>query len=211
MALASALVLAFDALPCRAAVSLPITDIMPNQAAKPAVQRIVNQGIMNVDAAGKFSPTQVVTRRQFAIYVQKLLGLRPPRTSAIVTDVPRTDAAYSAILAMQTYMQAQAFCPGCSLSTNFYPNQPISLALEGIVMSSVLIERHKAVLVPSEEADRLLENSPQVKGVPAPARRYLATALQYNLLPSTAAAHLSQSANRINTAQLLDKTQQNLR
>ena len=182
-------------------------DDHPDQVA--AIERMVSQGVMRVTSPGSFSPDKFVTRRQFAACIQRLFGLPATLGKQRFDDVPPTDPDYAAINSIAPYMKRQAFCPGCQLNRKLNPDQAVSQIEQAVILTSLLIERHQLTLVGPEQALNILPDAPVALHIAVPARRFLATAVQSNIVSRESIA--IETASRASTASLLDNVQQHFR
>lgn len=186
-----------------------VSDITGTATQKEAISRMLNQRVMKPAAPGKFSPQEPMTLRQFAISMRQLFGLTTEGELMHFNDLPPTDPDFSAIQALVPHLQRQAFCPGCSLNNNLYPDRPISTILESAALASVLLQRKQITLVTAEQAKQVLGVAPNLAGVAPPARRLLATAVQNKItsIQEMSKPVTTSGTTRANTAVLLDRVQ----
>jgi hypothetical protein len=119
----------------------------------------------------------------FAVLAQQQFNLPQPATPVHFADLAPGDPNYAAAQAITPFLHRQVLCPGCVLSATFYPNQPFPRAAAAVFFVSVLTAQNKAQLLSAKDADGVLANAPDAKGLPLLARRYVATALKHGILP----------------------------
>lgn len=195
---------------CRAQLPhIQITDVKTGSTQSGAIGRIVDQGIMVPTSPGIFAPQNPVTRREFAVSLQRLFAIAPIGGAKPFNDVALTDPDFNVINAMAPYFSKQAFCPGCALNNNLQPEQPISIIEQAVVLTNLLIGRHSVSLVNDGDVPKILGSAPKLSSLAAPARRILATAVQYQVVSAQSLNGLSlaQKVTRASTATLLDSTQ----
>ncbi len=72
-------------------------DVSDSYWAKPFIDRLVKEGVINGYTDGTFKPEQVVTRAQFAVILRNAFAEDPVRKSRIFKDVPAKHWAAAAI------------------------------------------------------------------------------------------------------------------
>lgn len=108
-------------------------DVSDSYWAKPFIERLVREGVINGYADGTFKPEQPVTRAQFAIILRSAFSEDPVRKSRTFKDVPAKHPAAAAINKAYT----TGFVSGYSDNT-FRPNQKITKAQTLVYLSSGL-------------------------------------------------------------------------
>jgi S-layer homology domain len=73
------------------------SDVSNSYWAKPFIERLAKEGVMNGFADGSFKPDQPVTRAQFAVILRSAFSEDPVRKSKIFKDVPAKHWASAAI------------------------------------------------------------------------------------------------------------------
>jgi hypothetical protein len=186
-----------------------ITDLPADAKQKAAITRMVSQGIMQPVAGTTFAPRNPTELRQFAVSAQRLFQLPTPSAVPKFADVSPNDPDSAALRSLYPYLQRQAFCPGCSLNNNLHPNSSISQGSAAVAVTSILIARGRFPLVTAAQADQILGSALNLRAVPEPARRYLATAVQNNIIPLASLSPPAAAAaiTRGNAATMLDAVQ----
>jgi S-layer homology domain len=125
MTLGASLVVATPFLFSRPAIAQRtfFNDVSDSYWAKPFIERLVKEGVINGYADGTFKPEQPVTRAQFAMILRSAFSEDPVRKSRIFKDVPAKHPAAAAIAKAYT----TGFIPGYSDNT-FRPNEKITKA-----------------------------------------------------------------------------------
>ena len=124
----------------------------------------------------------VVTRRDFAVQMQQQFNLPQPSTPINFPDVPRSDPAYLAVEAAAPYMNMQILCPTCMFNPKFFPDYPVSNAVEAITLVRLLQSFSGLTLLDAQTSETVLSNAADASGLKSPARPYLATAIQNGIL-----------------------------
>jgi hypothetical protein len=124
-----------------------------------------------------------LTHGGFAVLLQQHFSLPQPATPLTFTDVNPGDPIYSSTQAIAPYVHRQVFCPGCQLTTNFYPDEPISRGLSAITLVSIIIAQGKLQLLSATESENVLSAVADATSVPPLAHRYVATAIKNGILP----------------------------
>lgn len=100
---------------------LPFNDIEGSYA-KDAILRLTEKNMMNGTSDSTFSPTRSITRAEFLITLNRVLGLEPvPSQIAAYKDVKRTDWYYSGIQAATEVGLTEGLGDG-----TFAPKSPVS-------------------------------------------------------------------------------------
>ena len=123
-----------------------------------------------------------LTQSDFATSLQEHFNLRQPTHPIAFTDVAPNDTDYAAIEAIGPFLNRTALCPGCMMSANFGPNNPLNRAQAAIVFVSILIANQKIQLLTVADADNVLAGVPDANRLPVTARRAIATAIKTGVL-----------------------------
>lgn len=194
------------------AVAQPVTGFtdLPQQAdVHLAITHMAAQGIMSERAAGRFGPKETSSLGEYLVSMQHMFNLPPPARPAKFTDVPPSSRYYAAVQAASPYLGRQVLCFTCALSTNLYPDQPLSRAQTTVTLVNVLVARGKLALVDETGAAQILANVRDAGKLSPPARRYFATAISANILPLSPAGTLqiADLHTRADLALMLDRVQ----
>jgi hypothetical protein len=109
------------------------TDVSDSYWAKPFIERLVKEGVINGYSDGTFKPEQPVTRAQFSVILQKAFSEDPVRKNRAFKDVPAKHPAAAAISKAYT----TGFMSGFSDNT-FRPNTKITKAQTIVYLASGL-------------------------------------------------------------------------
>jgi hypothetical protein len=185
------------------------TDLGMSTAEAPAIKNMAAQGVITAAAPGKFDPAAPMKRGDFAIALQRLFNLPQPRNSVKFSDVHPTDALYTAVEAVEPYMDKQVPCPGCDIGTKFSPEKAVSRAQSAITLVRILVVQNKLQLVSDAQSDKILSSVPDAADLPKRTRPYIATAIQAGILNCCAgnAIEATQLVTRADTAETLNNTQ----
>jgi hypothetical protein len=96
-------------------------DLPADTESKLAISNMLRQGVMRVRASGNFSPSEPSTLGEYLISLQQLFHLTPTSNPPKFTDVPPGSPYFAAAQAAAPYLNRQAMCKGCALSTNLLP------------------------------------------------------------------------------------------
>jgi hypothetical protein len=193
------LILAFSLQACS---SVQIKDLSKYKTSQPAVQNMLDMGVMKLAADGTFNPDGAVTRAEFAGYLAKLYKLTPPSVKWGFTDVNAADEG--AVQAAFLYLEPHLTCPGCALDGRFFPDRPISKVEAAAAVVKILIDRgHIQPLTRRERAG--LDNDPSLKDV-LPAAKPFAALAKKNKLPDVG-WNGRKPIKRVGSAVLLDFAQ----
>lgn len=121
-------------------------------------------------------------RGDFAVLLQRRFALPPPKQPVVFFDIKPTDSIYNAVEAAAPFMNPLVLCPGCSLSRDFNPDQPITRAISTIAIVRILAARGKLQFLGAAESDKILAKSPDAKQIPSAARPYFATAIARGII-----------------------------
>jgi hypothetical protein len=192
-------------------VPLAIKDLPQDETARRAITHIVNQGIMLPRSAGKFAPESVTSLGEYLISVQHMFSLPRARNPVAFTDVPASSVYYSAVQATSPYLARQVICFDCALSTNLYPEQPLTRAQAAITAVSILISRGRLKLPDGRNAADVLANVSDANNLSPPGRFYFATAISAGIVKSAAghAIDIAHIETRSDIALMLDHVQTN--
>jgi len=119
----------------------------------------------------------------FAVLMQQQFNLPQPANPVHFADLAPGDPNYAAAQAITPFLHRQVLCHGCVLSANFGPNQPLQRVAAAVFFVSVLMAQNKVQLLSAKDADGVLASAPDTNILPLVARRYVATALKYGVLP----------------------------
>jgi hypothetical protein len=187
-----------------------LTDLANFPTETPAIQRMVQQGIMSPVLAGTFSPQTPLLRGDFVVSLQKLHGLTVSKQPLKFGDIPTTSSIATAVNATAIYMNPHLLCVGCALPSYFYPNQPITRAAFAVTAVNILAAQGK-VTAPSAEALKAVTGSASdYASWPPGAQQHIAIAIENGLLPLDAnkAFHPAAAVTRAAGAVALDTIQQ---
>jgi hypothetical protein len=121
-------------------------------------------------------------RGDFAVLMQRRFALPQPAKPVEFFDVRSTDPIFSAIESVAIYIDPLVLCPGCVLSRNFSPDQPITRGIATISLVRMLAARGQLQILSASESDAVLSNSADAKRLQPLARRYFATAIARRIL-----------------------------
>jgi hypothetical protein len=127
------------------------------------------------------APTKV-TRADFAKVIQHQFDLPQPSPAITFGDVKPGDPIYPAIEAIAPHLHRQLLCPGCHLSTYFFPAAQISRAEVAVIFVSILLGERKVQLPSLAEANLFLNDVADAQELPKTARQYIVAAIKNNLL-----------------------------
>jgi len=192
-----------------AARALEFSDVAANHAARPAIIRMVSQGILRPLSPAKFGPDEPLTRGEFVVAVQRMFGLRAKKTVDF-SDVPPDNPIYGALQAVEPYLGRQLLCFGCALGSTFAPNEAISSAEAVLSLTLVLVSKGKLKPASADETGRVLAGVADAKEFSPPSRVFFATALKEGIsYPETAKGiELGSPLKRASAAQILDRVQE---
>jgi len=128
------------------------------------------------------SYTCTFTRADFAVLIQRQFALPQPKQPILFPDVSPNDSIYPAVEAAAPFMNPLILCPGCSLTRNFFPNQPITRAISTIALVRILAAKGQLQFLSAAESASVLANSADAKQLPAAARPYFATAISRGII-----------------------------
>jgi hypothetical protein len=114
--------------------------VLAAQAATP-YDAMVARGVFQPVANGASAP---MTRGDFFVALQRLFNLREAGDATRFTDVPPGGALDQAVKAVDPFLGRKLLCPGCSLSTNVFPQEPISEAEIAFVTTRILVARQRS-------------------------------------------------------------------
>ena len=164
--------------------AVTLEDIANHPQESPAIQRMVQQGIMQKAANNNFAPDADLTRGDFAVMMQRMFGLTASRQSVAYSDIGPQSKIYGAVNAVAPYMNFQPLCPGCLLSTQFSPGEKMTRGQVALVMVRILGAKSKVAPLSDAEMRDVLQATPDAKNWPPAARPYFAVAVKNDLLPS---------------------------
>jgi hypothetical protein len=124
---------------------------------------------------------------------QQKLFLSAPSFAITFTDVRPSDEIYPAVQAIGGFMNAQVLCPGCSLSTNYFPNEPVSRAVATVALVRILVADNKIQLLSPAESKAVLANISDASSLPSPSLPYFATAIKNGILSVKAGGSIQPS------------------
>lgn len=134
-------------------------------------------------ASVSYTCAPVVAASSFAGQVQQRFNMPQPKTSVRFEDLAPGDPNYPAAQAITPFLNRQVLCPTCMLAANFGPNQPVTRAASAVFFVTYLMAQNKVQLLSAREADQVLANMPDGSSLQDLKRRYVATAVQYGILP----------------------------
>jgi hypothetical protein len=184
-------------------------DLPTDTETKLAITNMVRQGVMQLRGTGNFSPSEPSTLGEYLMSLQHLFQLTPPPNPPHFTDVPPDNPYFAAAEAAAPYLNRQAMCMGCALSTNLYPDQPLMRAQSGVTLVSILSARGVLPLLDDATAYQVLQGVGDARFLSPPARRLVATAISANItsLSATHQFDLSSVETRAGTAVILNRAQ----
>jgi hypothetical protein len=152
-------------------------------------------------------------RGDFAVLMQQRFALPPPKRPIVFPDVSPSDPIYSAVEAVAPFVDPLVLCPGCALSRNFAPNEPITRAIATIALVRILALRGQLQFLSVSQADALLANSPDGKRLPSLARQYFATAISHRIIALRPDNRIDMAAHdtRNEITEVLDRMQTELK
>jgi hypothetical protein len=174
-------------------------DVSDYKAKSPAIQRMVQQGIMEPDSQGNFNPNGTVTRAEFARYLTKTYRLPAPTVKRPLSDVDPSDE--DAVQAAYSYLDPHLLCLGCQMGGRFIPKAAITRIEASAAVLKILLERGDIQPLSGDELEDLHRN-PALKAV-APAARAFALLAAKNKLPNLRLNGMVP-IRRVETAVLLD-------
>jgi hypothetical protein len=186
-----------------------VADLPADAEAKLAISKMLHQSVMRTRAGGKFAPTEPSTLGEYLVSVQQLFRLPQPRRAVNFTDVPPSSPYYAAVQAAAPYLNRQAICFGCALSSNLYPEQSLTRAQSTVTLVSILNARGTLPLLDGARADAVLQGVEDTKNLSPLARRLVATGISGGILSlfSARRPELSAVETRASTAVTLDRVQ----
>jgi len=189
--------------------STVVPDLPADADSKLAISNMVRQGVMHLRATGNFSPSEPSTLGEYLISLQQLFQLTPPQNPQHFTDIPPGSPYYAAAEAAAPYLNRQAMCKGCALSTNLYPDQHLTRAQTSVALVSILNARGALPLVDEATANQVLGDTEDVRRLSPHARRLMATGISENIVSPSATlkADLSSIETRASTAAILNRAQ----
>jgi hypothetical protein len=184
-------------------------DVAKDAPAAGAIDRMVAQGIMHPVSPNEFAPDTPETLGHFVASIQHMFRLEPKASAPLFTDVPPDSPIFAAVQATAPYLGRQLLCFGCALGTNLVPDQPLSRAQEGMLITQVLIAQKRLQLLDPAATHVVLSGGADTNKVSAPAAPYIATAVKAGVLPLTAERRLEPAtpATRVAVATSLDTVQ----
>jgi hypothetical protein len=191
-----------------ASAGAALTDLPQQADIRLAIIRMVDQGIMRPLAPGRFAPSEPYSLGDYLVCLQRLFNLPPPPEPVTFTDVPASSPYYAAVQAASPYLGRQMLCPGCALTTNLAPEQPVSGGEVMVSLVYVLMARGKLNFVAAGETEHLLAGV-EAQHLPRPVRICLATAISAGIVKrsSAGAIDLSPVETRASVAVKLDRAQ----
>jgi len=182
------------------------TDLANHPTELPAITNMVALGIIPPVGVGVFSPDAVVTRGDFAVMVQNLFKLTAPPKAATFSDIKPTDPIFGAVQAVAPFMNRQAICFGCMLSTNFSPNVAVSREESSIILVRIMGARNQLQALSDQDLQTFLNATPDAKNWTPSAAPYIAVAVKSGVMPLLAGNSFqpAQKLTRADTAVLLD-------
>ncbi len=126
--------------------------------------------------------TTNITRADFAKGIQRQFGLPQPNPAINFGDVKPGDPIYPAVEAIAPHLRRQLLCPGCHLSTFFFPTAPISRGEVAVIFVSILLEERKVQLPSLAEANLFLNDMADANDLPKTARQYIVAAIKNKVL-----------------------------
>ena len=184
-------------------------DLPDDSQSKLAITNMVRQGVMRLRVTGNFSPSEPSTLGEYLMSLQHLFQLTPPPNPPRFTDVPPGSPYFTAAEAAALYLNRQAMCMGCLLSTNLYPDQPLMRAHSSVTLVSILNARGALTLLDDGTASQVLQGVGDAGLLSPPARRLVATAISAGIvsLSATHQVNLSSVETRASTAAILNQAQ----
>lgn len=186
-----------------------LTDLPSVPTQRDAITRIVAQGIIPPVTAATFNPNGTVTRAEFAVMLQRLFSLSPPMRVVSYPDVPTSNPRFSAIQAAAPYMNRQAFCFGCALSTRFAPRQLLTRAEATVVILRVLASQGRVRPLSAQAVEATMNSTPDAKEWNPVLAPLLALGVSEQIAPLYPGVGLGakERLTRLHAAVLLDNTQ----
>jgi hypothetical protein len=170
-----------------------------------AIQAIAAQRILPGISPDQFDPAGKVTRGDFAIYLERMLGLSESQTPTTFLDLNRESSAYGAVQSLLPYLDWYIDAKGAFV---FRPNETFDRQTAASVSANLLLATGKAALMTNQEADEVGSHIPDWREIDASARRQVAMALRARAL-SLQEGNFNPGAplNRAETAMLLRNLQ----
>lgn len=186
------------------------TDLENYSTEAPAINDMVAQGIIKQASPGIFNPEGVVTRGDFATMVQTLFQLTKPAEPVAFSDLKTTDPIYGAVQSMAPFMNRQALCRGCALSTNFSPNVAISREEAAVILVRILGSRNLVQQLSDSDLNTFLSSTPDAKNWKPFAAPYFAVAIKSGIIPLLGdnTFQPAMKLTRVSTAVVLDSVHQ---
>jgi hypothetical protein len=186
-----------------------VPDLPADAESKLAISNMLRQGVMRTRESGNFSPSEPSTLGEYLISLQRLFRLTTPSHTVNFTDVPPSSPYYTAVQAAAPYLNRQAMCMGCALSTNLYPEQPLTRSMSTVTLVSILNARGTLPLLDEAQANQVLENVEDARHLSPLARRLVATGISGGIisLSATHSAELTSIETRATVAITLNRTQ----
>jgi S-layer homology domain len=147
------------------------TDVSGTYWAKPFIERLSKEGVINGYSDGTFKPEQTVTRAQFAVILRNAFSESPVRKSRAFKDVPAKHWAAAAIDKAYT----TGFMSGYTDNT-FKPDQKITKAQTLVFLSNGL------QLAPSKSVSKALSIYRDNTDITEDAKIGIATATENKLV-----------------------------
>jgi hypothetical protein len=171
---------------CAQKKQVTLTDIADHPAESPAIQRVLQQGIMQPVSPGIFKPESNITRGDFAVMMQRMFALSAPKVATRFSDLETNSAYFAAVTAVAPYFNRQVLCVGCLLPTTFQPGREITRAEMAVTMINILISQKKISPLSGNDYRTVVGAAPDAKNWPAAASFYFALAIKQNVLPAAA-------------------------
>jgi len=200
--------------PNAAAQPAPAFTDLPQQAeVRLAITHMTDQGIIRPRSSAAFAPAEVSSLGEYLASVKHMFNLPRLTNQAVFTDVPPSSPYYDAVQATAPYLGRQVLCFTCALSSNLYPDQPITRAQTTVALVNILVARGSLRLVDESHAAQILANVSDAAKLSPPARLYFATAISANILTPTPTHTLqtAQPQTRADLAITLDRVQTEFR
>jgi hypothetical protein len=167
-----------------------------------AIEWVASTGIMPGVSTDKFGPSGGVTRAEFSVYLERMLGLSQSAPLAF-SDVDRGGESGSALAALSPYFDFYINSKGAPA---FRPELPLDRMTAAVVGANLLVAAGKSSLMTGKQADHVGSHLRDWGKIDATTRPEIEIAIKAGLIASDwLRFNPSGTLNRAQTALLLSK------